>query len=73
MNKTIYTQDHKKLVDKLKQARIEAKFDQKKVAGLLGVTQSYISKVESGQRKIDVIQLSNFAKIYRKSLNYFIR
>ncbi|MEK7643846.1 MAG: helix-turn-helix transcriptional regulator [Patescibacteria group bacterium] len=72
MDKTIYSQDHKKFVSKLKQARIETGIDQKKAASLLGMTQSYISKVESGQRRVDVVQMKNFAKIYKKSLNYFI-
>lgn len=73
MNKAIYSQDHKDLVKKLKQARIDAGVDQKQVAKLLGKTQSYISKIESGQRRVDIIQLKSFAKIYKKSLNYFIK
>ena len=73
MNKTIYSQDHKNLVEKLKQARVEVGLDQEEAAKLLGKTQSYVSKIESGQRRIDVIQLKNFTKIYKKSLNFFIK
>ena len=73
MSKTIYSKDHKILVEKLKKARIEAGLDQEKVAGLLGKTQSYISKIEAGQRRIDIIQLKEFARIYKKSLAYFIK
>lgn len=72
MNKAIYTQDHKNLIEKLKQARMDAELDQKEVAKLLGKTQSYVSKIESGQRRVDVVQLKRFAKIYTKSLNFFI-
>ena len=36
-------------------------------------TQSFISKIEAGQRRIDVVQLKEFAKIYKKSLDYFIK
>ena len=73
MNKAIYSQDHRNLVEKLKQARIEAGLDQEEAARLLGKTQSYVSKIESGQRRIDVIQLKNLAKIYEKPFNFFIK
>jgi len=73
MDKTIYTNDHKFIIEQLKKARIEAGFDQEKAAELLGKTQSFISKIEAGQRRIDVVQLKEFAKTYKKSLDYFIK
>ncbi|MBU1075168.1 helix-turn-helix domain-containing protein [Patescibacteria group bacterium] len=73
MSKTIYSKDHKFLIEQLKKARIEADLNQEKAAELLGKTQSYISKIEAGQRRIDVVQLKEFAKIYKKSLDYFIK
>ena len=73
MKKVIFSSEHKYLVNRLKQARKDAGIDQMQVANLLDVSQSYISKVEAGQRRIDVIQLKEFAKIYKKSLNFFIK
>lgn len=73
MTKTIYSKDHKFVVEQLKKARIAAGLDQKKAAELLGKTQSYISKVESGQRRIDIVQLKEFAKIYKKEVDFFIK
>ena len=73
MKKTLYSKEHKYLIERLKQARKDAGIDQMQVADLLDVSQSYISKVEAGQRRIDVIQLKEFAKIYKKSLNFFIK
>ena len=73
MKKTIYSKEHKYLVEQLKKARKEAGLDQKEVAKLLNKTQSYISKVESGQRRIEVLQLKEFARIYKKNLDFFIR
>jgi len=72
MKKTIYSKEHKNLVGKLKKAREESGLDQNKVAKKLGTTQSYISKLESGQRKIDVVQLKELAKIYKKNITYFV-
>lgn len=73
MGKTIYSKDHKFLVEKLKKARIKAGLDQGKTAELLGKTQSYISKIEAGQRRIDIVTLKEFAKIYKKNLSSFIK
>ena len=73
MGNVIYSQEHKYLVEQLKKAREQTGLEQKKVAELLGKTQSYISKIEAGQRLIDVIQLKDFAKIYKKKLDFFIR
>ena len=72
MKQTIYSKEHKSLVIKLKKARIEAGLDQEGAAKLLEKSQSYISKIEAGQRRIDTVQLKEFAKIYKKSIDFFI-
>ena len=73
MPKTIYTKEHRILVERLRAARKEAVLNQQEAAKLLGVTQSYVSKIESGQRRIDIVQLRAFARIYRKKIDYFIK
>ena len=73
MSKVIYSKDHKYIVEQLKKARKEANLEQAEVAKLLGKTQSHISKVEAGQRHIDIVTLKEFAKIYKKDINYFIK
>ena len=67
-SKSIFNEEHKTVVKKLKQARLEISLDQNQVANMLKKTQSYISKIESGQRRLDIIQLKSFAKIYKKDL-----
>lgn len=73
MSKAIYSKDHKYIVEQLKKARQEAGLDQAEVARLLGRTQSHISKIESGQRRIDIVSLKEFAKIYKKDISFFIK
>jgi len=73
MSKAIYSKDHKYIVEQLKKARKEAGLEQAEVAKLLGKTQSHVSKIEAGQRRIDIVALKEFAKIYKKNLNYFIK
>ncbi|MFA5145061.1 MAG: helix-turn-helix transcriptional regulator [Candidatus Omnitrophota bacterium] len=72
MDKTIFTKSHKDLVGKLIKARKAAKLRQVDAAKKLGRTQSYISKLEAGQRRIDTVQLKEFAAIYKKKLQDFL-
>lgn len=73
MKKSIFSKDHKYTVEQLKKARLEAGLDQAEVARLLSKTQSHVSKIEAGQRRIDIVTLKEFARIYKKPLDYFIR
>lgn len=73
MSKAIYSKDHKYIVGQLKRVRQEAGLEQEQVAKMLKKTQSYVSKIESGQRRIDIITLKEFAKIYKKGLSFFIK
>jgi len=73
MSKIIYSKEHKYIVEQLKKARESASLSQAEAAKILHKTQSYISKIESGQRKIDIVQLKEFVKIYKKNLDFFIR
>jgi len=34
--------------------------------------QSFVSKIESGERRVDVVELSELAKLYRRPLNFFL-
>lgn len=73
MNKSIYSDDYKFLTKQLKKARLEANLTQKEVSEILNRTQSYISKIESGELRIDVVQLKEIARLYKKGLDYFLK
>ena len=73
MGKTIYTKSHRYIVKQLIRARKEAGLRQEEVAKKLVRTQSYISKIEAGQRRVDVVQLKELAEIYKKRLDFFIK
>lgn len=60
---TLYDVEHKELVEKLKKTRINAGITQGEVAKKLNASQSYISKVESGQIKVDVIILKKICSV----------
>ena len=73
MKKTITDDDHKVFIKRLKKAREDSGLTQVQAAKKLGATQAYLSKVESGQLRVDVTQLKTFAKIYGKSVSYFLK
>jgi len=58
-------------LQRLRQARLEAGLRQEDVRNRIGAYQSYMSKIESGERRIDIIELEELAAIYGKPFEYF--
>lgn len=73
MGKSVYTKEYKEIISRLKQARIGTGLSQRAVADKLGKPQSYISKIESGERRLDVAEMKKFAAIYNKSVDFFLK
>jgi transcriptional regulator with XRE-family HTH domain len=71
MPKSIYSKDYRNVIEKLKKARLDAGLKQSEVAQKLKKPQSYISKIERGERRVDITELKELAKIYKKSINFF--
>ena len=63
---------YKTLLKRLKAARKEAGLRQEVVANKLGKYVSYISKIETGTRRIDVMEFIELMKIYNKPFEYFV-
>ncbi len=57
---------------RLREARLAAGLTQVDVAAKLRRPQSYVSKCESGERRVDVVELTDFAKLYGKELHFFV-
>jgi len=70
--KTIYDPAYDYITGKLKQARKESGLRQQEIADRIGKYESYLSKIEHGDRRIDILELVELARIYRKKLEYFI-
>ncbi|MFA5793176.1 MAG: helix-turn-helix transcriptional regulator [Candidatus Gracilibacteria bacterium] len=61
---SIHSKDYRELIARLKEARKKAGLTQGEVAKKLNKPQSFISKIESCQRRLDILELGTFAKIY---------
>jgi transcriptional regulator with XRE-family HTH domain len=60
-------------VSLLKTARLESGLTQIEVSKKLKRPQSYISKIERGERRVDVVELGEIAEVYEKPIEYFLQ
>lgn len=60
------------MLGQLKAARKQAGLTQVEVAKALRQTQAWVSKCENGERRIDVLEMYDFMKLYKKPLKFFI-
>jgi transcriptional regulator with XRE-family HTH domain len=70
---SIYSREYKVFLKRLRQARIDAGLTQADAAARLKRPQSFVSKCESGERRVDVVELAKLASMYDKPLEYFLR
>lgn len=72
MDKSIHSPDYNQLRAMLRQIRKEAGLTQVQVAGRLGKPQSFVSKYESGERRLDVIELRKVAVVLGTSATHVV-
>lgn len=65
------TKAYGRFLERLRQARRDAKLTQIDVAKKFNKPQSFVSKFESGERRLDFIEVERLAKLYGKPLNFF--
>lgn len=61
--KSIHRKEYRELLAALALARKEAGMTQAELAKKLKKPQSYISKIENGERRLDVMELMEIAKV----------
>jgi transcriptional regulator with XRE-family HTH domain len=67
-----YRQRYRAFLERLRQARRDAGLTQSDVARDLRRPQSFVSKCESGERRVDVVELQQFARLYERPLTFFV-
>ena len=66
-----YQKAYKRFRTRVIQARKDDGLTQVEVAKRLGKPNSFISKRELGEHRVDIVELQQLAKIYRKEMDVF--
>ena len=73
LEKSIYTGEYSTVIRLLRQARDDAGLTQVDLAKRLGQTQSFVSKFERGDRRLDIIQLRTILSHLGVTLAEFVQ
>lgn len=73
MAKSIFTKEYALFLECLRNTRKAADLTQKEVANKLKQTQSFVSKCERGERRIDIVELRAYCYAIGTSLNDFVQ
>ena len=72
MASALHSKKYKRFLVRLKAAREDSGMTQTEVAKRLRKPQSWVSKSESGERRVDAVELGEFAKAYGKGVRFFL-
>lgn len=72
MDKSLYTREYQLLLERLRTVREEAGMTQVELAERLGATQSFVSKCERGERRLDAIELRTWCRAIGLSFPQFV-
>lgn len=73
MEKSLYTENQKKLQALMRELREGANLRQEDIAEALDVPQSFVSKYESGERRLDILELREVCAVWGLTLTGFAR
>lgn len=73
MEKSIYSEHQERLQELLRLARVDAGLRQVDLAHRVGQPQSFVSKYESGERRLDLLELRQICEAVGMSLGEFVR
>jgi len=67
-----FPDEYRRFLKRLKAARLDAGLTQVDVAKHLKRPQSFVSKFETGERRVDPVELRHLAQLYRRAIGYFL-
>jgi transcriptional regulator with XRE-family HTH domain len=69
---SVHSRRYQQFLRQLRAARSNAGLTQEQVAKAFKVPQSWVSKCESGERRVDAVELERFAQLYGKAIAFFL-
>ena len=73
MKKNLYSSQRNRLINLLREMRVEAGLTQVELAAHLEKDQTFISKYESGERRLDVLEMREICQAIGITLEEFAR
>jgi len=73
MKKRVYIAQRKVMTDLLRGIRLEAGLTQVELAARIGKDQAYISRYESGQRRLDLLEVREVCQAIGITLEEFVK
>lgn len=73
MAKSRHTPQYERLLKALREARRKAGITQVEAAQRLGRPQSFVAKIENGERRVDVVELAQICRVYDRGFVSFVR
>ena len=73
MKKARHSKAYGRVLQALREIRKEAGLTQAEVAARFGTHASFVSKCESGERRIDVVELGQFCRLYGTTIAAFAK
>ncbi|MBL8802952.1 MAG: helix-turn-helix transcriptional regulator [Planctomycetes bacterium] len=69
---SVHSARYQQFLQRLRAARVESGLTQVEVARRLRKPQSFVSKCESGERRVDAIEFADMAKLYGKPMESLV-
>jgi len=73
MKKSRHSRAYRRVLQALRELRQKAGLTQERVAAQFGTHASFVSKCESGERRIDIVELADFCRLYGVSVSTFVQ
>lgn len=73
MPKSVFTKRYAIFREQLQEARTAAGLSQEQLAKKMGWDQTYVSKIESGVRRVDVVELIGICEVLGLEASQFVK
>jgi transcriptional regulator with XRE-family HTH domain len=73
MKKKIYMAQRNRMTNLLREVRLETGLTQVEVAARIEKDQAYVSRYESGQRRLDVLEVREICQVIGMTLEEFVK
>ncbi len=72
MEKSIHSSEYERFLALLRNTRVQSGLTQDDIATKLNATQSFVSKCERGERRLDIVELAAWCSALNVSLSSFV-